>query len=63
MERFGWLTSRWEDVDPAVKARPRRRLYSLTPEGELAAQEIVSRARARQRQSGPSRLRPAPDTV
>lgn len=63
MERFGWLTSRWEDVEPVVEARPRRRLYRLTREGELAAREIVSRVRARPRQSGESRLRPVSDAV
>lgn len=34
MRRFGLLRSRWEDPAAAVKAgRPRRRLYTVTPEG------------------------------
>ncbi len=57
MERFGWLASRWEAVDPAEVGRPRRRLYHLTGEGELAARQIVSRAKPRARRT-PSR-RPA----
>lgn len=49
MERFGWLTSRWEEIDPAKESRPRRRLYQLTGEGELVARQIVARANARAR--------------
>jgi Transcriptional regulator PadR-like family len=30
MERFGWLASRWEEIEPAEEGRPRRRLYHLT---------------------------------
>ena len=43
LEKAGWLTSRTEDVDPHLVGRPRRRLYALTGEGELAArQELTS---------------------
>lgn len=51
MERFGWLTSQWEPVEPTEEGRPRRRLYRLTGEGEQAATEILSRARARDRKA------------
>lgn len=54
MERLGWLSGRWEEIDPAEEGRPRRRLYRLTGEGEVAAREIL------QRQS--LRLRPATST-
>ena len=37
LEQAGWLSSRWEDVDPGLAGRPRRRLYRLTGEGVLAA--------------------------
>ena len=47
MERFGWLTGRWEDIDPAAEGRPRRKLYRLTGEGERVAREIVASAAAR----------------
>ncbi|MDT7798501.1 MAG: PadR family transcriptional regulator, regulatory protein PadR [Actinomycetota bacterium] len=48
LERAGWLTSRWERVDPSDEARPARRYYALTGEGvrdglrELAAAESRS---------------------
>lgn len=33
----GWLERRWEDIDPAVEGRPRRRLYRLTRVGATSA--------------------------
>jgi PadR family transcriptional regulator PadR len=37
---MGLLTSRWEDLSQAADAnRPRRRLYTLTPDGRVAARE------------------------
>lgn len=42
LEQAVWLTSRWEDVDPARVGRPRRRLYRLTAEGEKVAEEAVA---------------------
>ncbi len=64
MERFGWLTWRWEDIDPAIAGRPRRRLYRLTGDGERAARQIALEAqtRTRQRQHKES-LRPVPRSV
>jgi PadR family transcriptional regulator, regulatory protein PadR len=47
LERFGWLHSRWEEVDPEEAGRPRRRLYMLTAEGERAATAAVARSLAR----------------
>lgn len=45
MERSGLLTSRWEDpLLAAVESRPRRRLYRVTPEGELALQKAIDAA-------------------
>ena len=37
-EAAGWLTSRWEDVDPKKVGRPRQRLYRITPSGVARAQ-------------------------
>ena len=37
LEDAGWLASAEEDVDPVAAGRPRRRLYRLTGEGEVAA--------------------------
>ena len=43
LERAGWLKSYWEDVDPQVAQRPRRRLYVLTPTGQkLGGEELLS---------------------
>ena len=31
LETVGWLTSRWEEIDPRAEGRPARRYYHLTP--------------------------------
>ena len=61
LERAGWLSSEWEDVEPERAGRPRRRLYRLTGQGEVLAREALeahlarfARAAARPR----PRLRP-----
>jgi len=41
MERFGWLASRWEEIDASQAGRPRRRLYRLTGEGALVARSFT----------------------
>ena len=41
-ERAGLLTSSWEDVDPSVVKRPRRRLYRVTALGVNTFNEIAS---------------------
>lgn len=51
MERFGWLSSRWEEVEPSEEGRPRRRYYKLTGEGERVAHEVLSQARSRERRA------------
>lgn len=33
LEAAGWIVGRWEDVDPRVVGRPRRRFYALTEVG------------------------------
>ena len=43
LERAGWVTAAWEEIDPVAEGRPSRRYYRLTPHGvttgrsELAA--------------------------
>jgi PadR family transcriptional regulator PadR len=37
LENAGWLTSKWEKVDPSEAGRPRRRLYKLTGRGQMLA--------------------------
>src|SRR5688572_25758895 len=44
LEGVGWLTSRWEDVDPQAEGRPARRYYRLTADGVQAARAAVARA-------------------
>jgi PadR family transcriptional regulator, regulatory protein PadR len=41
LERFGLLSSRWEDA-AAAEGRPRRRLYELTGEGARAAEQALA---------------------
>lgn len=41
LEQSGWVSSYWEDVDPSVVGRPKRRLYRLTGEGADSARRVV----------------------
>lgn len=50
MERFGWLTWRWEEIEPSEEKRPRKRLYVLTGKGEEVSREVEREARIRQRE-------------
>lgn len=40
-ERQGVLESHWEDIDPAVVGRPRRRFYRLSAQGIELAQRAL----------------------
>jgi PadR family transcriptional regulator PadR len=62
MQKRGWLSWRWEEIDPRVEGRPRKRLYKITGQGEAAADQIASEAAARkhQRELKRARLKPAP---
>ena len=42
LEDAGWLTSRWEELNPREAGRPRRRLYSMTGLGVRKAQAAVT---------------------
>jgi DNA-binding PadR family transcriptional regulator len=42
LEKSGYLTSQWEDGDPADLGRPRRRYYTITPQGAAAARSALS---------------------
>ncbi len=44
LEQAGWLESRWEDVDPREKGRPRRRYYRFAPDGVALACTALARA-------------------
>ena len=45
LERLGWLESRWEDADPRVAGRPRRRYYRLSPGGVEHVRTALENAR------------------
>jgi DNA-binding PadR family transcriptional regulator len=61
-EKLGWLDSWWEDINPEVEGRPRRRYYRLTQEG--AEQVRIALAQATVPVSGlGSLLRPASGTA
>lgn len=44
LEGLGWVTSRWEEVDPSVAGRPARRYYQIAPDGIEAARNALARA-------------------
>ena len=44
LERLGWLSSRWEDVDPRTEGRAARRYYRLTGSGAEQARDALARA-------------------
>src|SRR5690348_18080183 len=45
LENEGWVTSRWEDIDPHAEKRPPRRYYRLTAGGAAQASAAVAGAR------------------
>jgi len=58
LEQAGWLESAWEDIDPVVAGRRRRRYYKLSGDGAEKAQRAVRQAQ--QSISPTPRLRPVP---
>lgn len=44
LERIGWVTSRWEDIDPSVEGRPARRYYKVDAQGAEAARNALAMA-------------------
>lgn len=55
LEREGWVTSRWEDIDPRAEKRPARRYYRLTAAGAVQASTALAGA-SRPRDSALRRL-------
>ncbi len=41
LEKAGWLTGKWEDVDPRIKGQPRCRLYALSETGIAEARAAL----------------------
>ena len=56
LEGIGWLESRWEEADPKVEGRPRRRYYRLSRDGAALAGAAI--AQAQRSHGGLARLRP-----
>jgi PadR family transcriptional regulator PadR len=54
LEAAGWLQSTVEEIDPAEAGRPRRRLYRLTAEGELATRSTIANLQAQLQATAPS---------
>lgn len=46
LEKTGWVCSRWEQVDPAEKGRPRRRYYRLDPDSIALVRAALARQSA-----------------
>src|SRR5215218_594086 len=44
LEDAGWVDGTWEDVDPSVEGRPRRRYYRLTGLGVSKAKAALQEA-------------------
>lgn len=42
LERAGWVTSTWEEISQSEAGRPRRRYYSLTPNGAIWAENAIT---------------------
>jgi DNA-binding MarR family transcriptional regulator len=45
LENEGWVTSRWEDIDPHAEKRPARRYYRLAADGAQRASAACAAAR------------------
>ena len=44
LEKEGWVSSEWEDIDPKLQGRAPRRNYRLTPHGVQLAREALEAA-------------------
>ncbi|GAA3441330.1 PadR family transcriptional regulator [Planomonospora venezuelensis] len=57
LEQIGWLNSHWEEPDTHVDAgRPRRRYYTITPDGTEKSRDAITRAYAARRRPAPGWL-------
>jgi len=46
LETAGWVRSAWEEIDPRVEGRPRRRYYWLDPDSIAVVRSALTRAEA-----------------
>jgi PadR family transcriptional regulator PadR len=51
LERAGWVTSYWEEIDPREEQRPRRKYYKLTGQGIPPARVAAEQLRASQKRA------------
>jgi PadR family transcriptional regulator PadR len=42
LEFAKWIEGKWEDVDPSLVGRPKRRLYKLTRSGQSEARKALA---------------------
>lgn len=42
LEGAGWLSSKWENIEPKKAGRPRKRFYRLTGEGQTRASRALA---------------------
>lgn len=57
LEQWGWLESRWEEVDKHAEGRPARRYYRLSEKGAQDVPLALAKAN-RRRRAGAANLRP-----
>jgi DNA-binding PadR family transcriptional regulator len=43
LEKASWLRSKWENVDPSIAGRPRKRLYRLTSLGHKKTRAALTK--------------------
>jgi len=60
LERMGWVSSEWEEIDEAAAGRRRRRYYRLTGDGASAASHELFAAARRLERAG-FRILPVPE--
>ncbi|MFC4062464.1 PadR family transcriptional regulator [Planomonospora corallina] len=62
LERIGWLDGHWEEPGAHADAgRPRRRYYTITPDGAEKSRDAIARTYASRHRSAPEWLhRPGP---
>jgi PadR family transcriptional regulator PadR len=58
LAQAGWVTSRWERLDPVTEGRPNRRYYRLTAEGAAAGRAELEAMQARMAKAFGPRARP-----
>jgi len=59
LQRAGWVSSRWEELDPVAEGRPARRYYRLTSAGAAAARTEVEGMQAQMAKAFGRKARPA----